>query len=104
MVSNSPRLATCASQASPTCLLPCWAIKTAWRKERLDEYSIKRCAGILRVAASRSCCHVCDSADVLVGDARIVGEPFDLYRTAGRRRYRDVGFLDQLGGPAAHRA
>ena len=49
-------------------------------KERLDEYSIQRHA---RVSAesqvSRARGHVGDPAIVLVGAARIVGEPFDLF-------------------------
>ena len=36
-----------------------------------------------------------DPALVLVGATRIVGEPFDLYRAAGRRRRRSVRLLDQ---------
>ena len=36
-----------------------------------------------------------DSAHVLVGATRIVGEPFDLYRAAGRRRSHSVRLLDQ---------
>jgi len=35
---------------------------------------------------NRSCGYHCQPAHVLVGAARIVGTPFDLYRPAGRRR------------------
>ena len=52
-----------------------------------DEYSIERHARVSsRLAGNRARGHAGDSAPVLVGAARIVGEPFDLYRAAGRRR------------------
>src|SRR6266478_785416 len=93
--SNSPRLATCERRASPTCLLPCSAIKAAWPKERLDEYSIQRRAQVSRrIASNRARDHSVDSAHVLVDAARIVGVPFDLYRAAGRRRRFSARLLD----------
>ena len=45
-----------------------------------------------------------DSANVLVGATRIVGEPFDLYRAAGCRRRRDVRLPDQPDWSAAQHA
>src|SRR5258708_23642662 len=86
IVSNSPRLATCARPALPTCSLRCWKISRGTRphKEPLDEHSIERHARVLRLAANRTCCHVGDSATVLVGAARTMGVPLDLYRTPGR--------------------
>ena len=71
-------------------------------KERLDEYddhSVEHHARVLatrrqrfsdqRQRSSR------DPALLLVGAARIVGEPFDLYRAAGRRRPDPVRLRDQ---------
>src|ERR1700682_2904512 len=93
--SNSPRLATCERRALPTCLLPCSAMKAAWPKERLDDYSIQRRARVFpRITSNRSRDHSVDSAHVLVDAARIVGVPFDLYRAAGRRRRLSTRFLD----------
>ena len=48
-----------------------------------------------RIAEHRAGAHPGDAALVLVGAARIVGEPFDLYRAAGRRRGRSVRLLAQ---------
>src|SRR5437667_12619476 len=96
IVSNSPGFspasATCARPASPTCSLPCWeisreisrAIRPArhgvMMKERLNEYSIERHARVsVRIAGSRARGHLGDSAHVLVGATRIVGEPFHLH-------------------------
>src|SRR3979490_3230443 len=93
--SNSPRLATCERLASPTCLLPCTAIKAARPKEGLDEYSIKHRARVSpRIASNRACGHHRQWAYVLVGAARIVGAPFDLCRPAGRRRRFSARLLD----------
>src|SRR5437660_1219165 len=102
IVSSSPHLAKCAGPASPTCSLPCcqksreisriirparhWVII----KERLDEYAIKRCAGVLRVVENHARGHLLNSADVLVGATRIVGEPIDLRRAPGRCFCRSV--------------
>ena len=47
-----------------------------------------------RIAGNRACGHHGESAPVLVGAARIVGEPFDLYRAAGRRRRFSARLLD----------
>src|SRR5260370_30267272 len=93
--SNSPRLATCERQASPTCSLLCSAIKAARPKEGLDEYSVKHRARVSpRIASNRACGHHRQSAHVLVGAPRIVGAPFDLYRPAGRRRRFSARLLD----------
>src|SRR6266481_6190854 len=108
IVSNSPHLATYARPASPTCSSPCcqksrqisrtikrtrhWVIM----KERQDEYSIKRCAGVLRVVENHARGHLLNSADVLVGATRIVGEPFHLCRALGRRIRRSVRLRAQL--------
>src|SRR3984957_21302321 len=101
--SNSPRLVTCELRASPTCLLPCSAIKAARPKEGLDEYSLKHRARVSpRIASNRACGHHRQSAHVLVGAARIVGAPFDLCRAAGRRRRFSAGLLDWVDDqPAA---
>ena len=48
--------------------------------------------------------HVGDSALLLVGAARIVGEPLDLHRAAGRRRGRAVRLPDRHDPPAAQNA
>src|ERR1700683_4426252 len=99
IVTNSMALARCARRALPTCLLPCWEISWARRlarpKERPYEYSSERNAGVLRLAGGRARSHVGDPTDVLVGAARIVGEPFDLCRAAGRRRRLSARLLDQ---------
>src|SRR5207249_9913335 len=93
--SNSPRLATCERQASPTCLLPCSAIKAARPKEGLDEYSIKHRARVSpRIASNRARDHPVGSAHVLVGAARIVGAPLDLHRPFGRRCRFSARLLD----------
>src|SRR6266849_7529664 len=89
IVSNSPRWATYAHLASPTCSLRCWRISRGTRphrehKEPLDEHSIERHARILRLAENRTGRHVGDSATVLVGAARTMGVPLDLYRASGR--------------------
>src|SRR5882672_7539955 len=92
---NSPRLVTYGLPASPTCLLRCSAIKAAWPKERLDDYSIQRRARVSpRIASNRARDHSVDSAHVLVDAARIVGVPFDPYRAAGRRRRFSARLLD----------
>ena len=64
------------------------AIRPARRKERRDEHSIERHVRRLRSKSAGDCArgHLADPAPVLVGAARTVGEPFDLYRAAGRRR------------------
>ncbi len=65
-------------------------------KERLNEYAIERHPGFaLRFAGHRARGHVADPADVLVGAARIVGEPFHLYRAVDRRRGGAVRLPDQ---------
>ena len=64
--------------------------------------SIERHARVShRLAGNRSRGHVGDPAHVLVGAARIVGEPFDLYRAAGRRRRLSVRLPDQPDSAAA---
>ena len=70
----------------------------AGHKERLDEYSIRTPCPSLRSTRRRSRPQliVGDPAAVLVGAARIVGEPFHLYRAAGRRRRILFGFLISL--------
>src|SRR6266478_4943589 len=97
--SNLGDWATCADPASPTCSLPCWEIRPAIRparhKEQLDEYSIQCYARVLRLAENRARGPVGDSATVLVGEAGVVGEPFHLYRAAGRRRRHLVRFFDR---------
>src|ERR1700680_328714 len=100
IVSNSPHLVTCARPASPTCSLPCWeislAIRSASYKEWLNEYSIERRARVsVRAEGTRARGHVSNSAHVLVGAKRIVGEPFHLYRAAGRRRRHSVRLPDR---------
>ena len=48
-----------------------------------------------RLAGGRTRGHVGDPAPVLVGATRIVGEPFDLHRAAGRRRLSSCSASDQ---------
>src|SRR5260370_7842924 len=61
----------------------------------MDEYSIDRHARVSsEIANNRARSHPRDSAHVLVGATRIVGIPFDLYRTAGRRRRFSARLLD----------
>ena len=68
--------------------------QSSWRGMRTDrhEYAIERDAGIFqrfagkRVANDRARRDEGGSAVLLVGAPRIVGEPFDLYCTSGRRR------------------
>src|SRR5260221_14317093 len=106
IVSNSPRLATCARPALPTCSLRCWKISRGTRphKEPLDEHSIERHARILRLAENRTCCHGGDSAIVLVSAARTMGEPLDLYRTPGRGHCISARFFHQHALSAAPHA
>src|SRR5580704_11396125 len=100
IVNNSRRLATCAHPASPTCSLPSWAIRPVWHKEQLDDYSIKRSAGRSpRLAGNRTPCHVADTALLLVGAPRIVGEPFDLYRAVGGGGRQLARLLDRHAWP-----
>src|ERR1700716_1570161 len=94
---------------SPTYSLPYWAIsraiRPAWHKEWLSEYSIERRArASSRPIGSPARGDVRDAAVVLVGATGIVGEPFPLYRAAGRRRRRDARLLDRLDGLAAEHA
>src|ERR1700681_2917793 len=102
IVTNSPRLATCARPALPTCSLPCWKISRGTRprkeplhKEQLDEHSIDCHARILRPAENRTRCHVGDSALVLVGAAGTMGVPLHLYRTPGRGPCLSARFFHQ---------
>src|SRR2546429_4960841 len=106
IVSNSPRLATCARLALPTCSLRCWKISRGIRphKEPLDEHSIERHARILRLAENRTHCHVEDSATVLVGAARTMGKPLDLYRTPDRGHCLSARFFHQHALSAAPHA
>src|ERR1700674_4355675 len=106
IVSNSPRLATCARPASPTCSLRYWKISRGARahKEQLDEHSIELHARIVRLAENRTRCHVGDSATVLVGAARTMGVPLDLYRTPGRGPCLSARFFHQHGLSAAPHA
>ena len=70
-----------------------------------DEHSIERRARVAcRLAGNRARGPVGDSAAVLVGAARAVGEPLDLHRAAGRRRRRAVRLPDQHASSAAPRA
>jgi ABC-type multidrug transport system ATPase subunit len=88
-----------------TCLWPCWeitrAIRPASQKEPLNEYSIERFARIAQLAGSRACDLVGAPALLLVGAARIVGEPFRLYCAVGRRGGLFVRLPDQPGCSAA---
>src|SRR5277367_1895303 len=112
IVSSSPRSATCALPALPTCSSPCWetsrAIPAARHKEQPDEYSIERRTRVLRRAENRARGHVGDPSHVLVDKARIVGEPLYLYRASGGRRRAAIRLPDRLdwicredGGPGA---
>src|ERR1700694_4459373 len=79
IVSASRRVATYGPPASPTYSLPCWAIsraiRPAWHKEWLSEYSIERRAGVSsRLIGSPARGDVRDAAVVLVGATRIVGD------------------------------
>src|SRR5258708_6496260 len=106
IVSNSPRLATCARPALPTCSLRSWKISRGARphKEQLDEHPIKRHARTLRLAENRTRCHGGDSATVLVGAARTMGEPLDLYRAPGRGHRLSARFFHQHDLSAAPHA
>src|ERR1700674_1263432 len=108
IVTNSPRLATCARPALPTCSLLCWKISRGSRphkellhKEPLDEHSIELHARILRLAENRTRCHVGDSATVLVGAAGTMGVPLHLYRAPGRGPCLSARFFHQHGLSAA---
>ena len=83
-----------------------WAIQAgAPHKERRDEYSIERRHRILlRIAGNSRRDDLGEPAHVLVGAARIVGEPFDLSRAAGRRRRLSVRLFDQHDWPAGQDA
>src|SRR6266849_8392311 len=109
IVSNSPRWATYAHLALPTCSLRCWKISRGIRphrehKEPLDEHSIELHARILRLAENRTGRHGGDSAPVLVGAARTMGEPLDLCRTPGRGHSLSARFFHQHGLSAAPHA
>src|SRR6202790_1950912 len=106
IVSNSPRLATCARPALPTCSLRYWKISRGPRphKEPLDEHSIELHARILRLAKNRTRRHVGDSATVLVGAAGTMGVPLHLYRAPGRGHCLSARFFHQHGLSAAPHA
>src|SRR4029077_10069532 len=99
IVSNSPRSATYAHLASPTCALRRWRISRGIRlhKEQLDEHSIELHARILRLAENRPGRQVGDSARVLVGAARTMGVPLDLYRAPGGGQCLSARFFHQHG-------
>src|SRR3984893_18833879 len=103
IVTKSPRLATCARPALPTCSLRCWKISRGTRphREQLDEHPIKCHARILRLAENRTRCHGGDPATVLVGAARTMGVPFHLLRAAGRRPFLSAWLFLQHGLSAA---
>src|SRR6266478_559540 len=105
IVSNSPRSATYAHPASPTCSLRCWISRGIRpHKEQLDEHSVELHARILRLAKNRTRRHVGDSAAVLVGSAGTMGVPLDLYRAPGRGPCLSARFFHQHGLSAAPHA
>src|ERR1022692_2707406 len=78
ILSNSPRSAKYAPQASPTFSSPCWTIRSAQHKEQLDEYSIGRPALFSASPTERRPRHsFADQALLLVHPPRILGEPLD---------------------------
>src|SRR6516165_8614222 len=96
IASNSPASAKCARPAFLTCSLPLWAITWATHKERLDEYPIEHHARVFRpIPGNRVAGHFGSPAFLLVGAARIVGDPLDLYCAIGSRGGNPGGIPDQ---------
>jgi hypothetical protein len=78
-----PRRCGPAAPLSRTDLIGMQLVKRPHKGRQLDEHSIERRARVSpRLAGNRARGHVGNSAHVLVGAARIGGEPFHLYCAA----------------------